>query len=171
VIAASAWFDDEGDARVRQLWRALADAGVDDSMHAGPYRPHITLGLWKESPVDVAVTAQFSVTFRAFGVYPGHRSDPERRPGIWLAPTVSHELRDLHERIHDRAPGSLHRHVPGRWEPHCTLASRLRREDIARAVAVVVDADALPLTVTITRIGLVDTPAEVELASIPLTDE
>lgn len=83
MIAVSAWFDERAEGVVHGVWRQLAEAGVDDSLHAGPYRPHLTLGVWDDVPLEavaplVAAVPAFPVTFRAVGIFPGCGSDPDR---------------------------------------------------------------------------------------------
>lgn len=176
MIAISAWFDERSEAVVRDLWRRMAEAAVDGSLHTGSYRPHITLGVWEEVPIATASNrlmdlasglSTFPLAFRALGIFPGHRLHQDRHPGVYLAPTVTQQLRELHERVHsvmhEVGTGSVHRHVPGRWEPHCTVAWRLTSRLVSSATQVVIDAGVLPLAATITRIGLIDTPAEIEL--------
>lgn len=159
----------------------MAAADVDKSLHEGPYRPHITLGVWEEVNLESASTQlevlasevqAFLVAFRALGVYPGDNARPDGTPGVYLVTPLSHELGELHEGVHSVMQQSgkrpVHRHVPGRWEPHCTVAWRLRPHLLSRAIDIVIEAAALPLTATVNRIGLIDTPAEIELACFPL---
>jgi hypothetical protein len=85
---------------------------------------------------------------------------------------VTAELRTLHELVHsvldEVVDGPVERHRPGRWEPHCTVAWRLDSRELPAVVSLLLAADALPLEATITRIGLIETPAEIELASLRL---
>jgi hypothetical protein len=57
--------------------------------------------------------------------------------------------------------------MPGRWNPHCTLAPDLtnaKLPDFAEFGATL----KLPIEGTIDRIGIIDTPAEIELKEILL---
>lgn len=173
MIAVSAWFDEPGEARVREVWRRMAEAGVDGSLAAGPYRPHVTLGVWETLLPDEATARlrglgarALPLVFRSLGVFPGEDA------GVYLVPVVTHELRELHERVHAAldgiATGPVDRHVPGRWEPHCTVAWRLDAPRIRGAVEVALDAEVLPLQSTVTRLGVIETPAEVELECVSL---
>jgi 2'-5' RNA ligase len=160
----------------------MSEAGVDDSLHTGSYRPHITLGIWETVPTGAASprltqiasrTSAVAVTFRAIGVYPGHPSDNDRAPSVYLTPTITPELRELHEAVHsalvETGTGSMSRFLPGRWEPHCTVAWRLPTHLISAATDIVVESRLLPLSATITGIGLIETPAEIELERFALT--
>jgi hypothetical protein len=105
----SAWFDERSERAVRELWRAVSDAGLDGSLHE---RVHRALG--------------------------------------------------------ECADGEVEPHLPGRWEPHCTLAWRLEDRVVPAVVSLLLDTAAVPLEATITQIGPIDTPAEVEIGSFPL---
>ena len=184
MLAVSAWFDDAADAAIRDLWRRMAEAAVDDSLHAGPYRPHITLGIWEDAPAETASTAvaevvaglpPFPVRFRAIGIFPPHpvHRDIRQYAAVWLSPTLTPTLRNVHEKVHSamRAEGKpLARYTPGRWNPHCTVAWRLTPQHALTATDVVMRANVLPLTATVTHLGLIDTPAEIELHTFPLGD-
>src|SRR6476661_2124426 len=102
AIGISAWLDAHAEHAVRELWRAVAEAGLDRSLHDGPYRPHVTLGVWEELPPGdataalrraVAGRAPVAVTFEIVGVFAAPR------PAAFLAPTVAHGLRALHEAV------------------------------------------------------------------------
>lgn len=178
AIAVSAWLDTDSERVVRDLWARLADASVDGSLDGGAYRPHLTLGVWDELPVTSATDAlagiardvgPLPIELGALGIFPPH---PEHDVAVWLAPTLSTALRELHERVHATlgalGTGARAHHLPGRWNPHCTLAWRFDAALVPRAVEVVLGAELLPLEATIERLGLIDTPAEVELAAVPL---
>ena len=121
AIAISAWFDRSAELSVRSVWKQMAESGVDDTLHNGPYRPHLTLGIWKDLAVDDAVALTRTVASRC-GPVPvqfevvGMFVHPEA--AVFLAPTVSFKLRALHERLHEAARQTpavpFDYHVPGR---------------------------------------------------------
>lgn len=155
----------------------MAESGLDDTLHDGPYRPHVTLGVWNDLTVDdaVAVTKVVAarckpvrVHFEVIGMF------VHPAAAVFLAPTVSFELRTLHERIHEAtnetAAVPFDYHVPGRWNPHCTLAWNLAPEVLSHAVAVALTAVSLPLVATINHLGVIETPAEIVSGSFALID-
>lgn len=155
----------------------MAESGIDETLHQGPYRPHITLGIWNDLALEDAVAltkivasncGPVRVHFEIVGTF----VHPEA--AVFLAPTVSHELRSLHERLHKVAQQTpavpFDYHVPGRWNPHCTLAWNLTPEVLPRAVTVALAALSLPLNMTIDEIGIIETPAEIVHASFKLID-
>ncbi len=144
-------FDTEGDAAIRSLWQALADAGLPSQLRvrSPTNRPHVTLlaagqigpgadaglrGLADRLPMRVTVGAAL--------VFGGSRPVP-------LVPFVlarlivpSAGLLDLHAEIWRRTSphvgGEPFGHCrPGHWTPHATLGRRLDGDQIGAALAVV----------------------------------
>src|SRR3954447_788679 len=128
AIGVSLWFDEAFEDSVRGVWRAVRDAGVASKLTDGPYRPHVTLGVWDR--VDrpeaddalgalTAARVPFGVRFDAFGAFSG----PE--PGLGLTPTLTPRLRDLHEAVHASLAAHAYeptrRRLPEAWNPHCTI--------------------------------------------------
>ncbi len=175
AFGVSLWFDEAFEDAVRAVWRDVRDAGVASKLADGAYRPHVTLNVWErvDRPgLDDALAAltaartPFAVRFDAFGAFTGPV------PGLFATPTVTTRLRELHEAVHAALEPHAHeptpRRVPEAWNPHCTLAWGLPAERLPDALAVALRTLPLPLTGTADRVGLIDTPAEVELACFPL---
>jgi 2'-5' RNA ligase len=174
AFGVSLWFDEAFEDAVRAVWRAVAEAGVATKLVDGPYRPHVTLGVWErvDRPAAdealaalTAARAPFAVRFDAFGAFSGPV------PGLFATPTVTTRLRELHESAYAMLAPHAHeptaRRVPEAWNPHCTLAWGLPAERLPAALAVALRALPLPITGMADRVGLIDTPAEVELAWFP----
>ena len=53
------------------------------------------------------------------------------------------------------------------WTPHCTLAFSVEKAKLADAVSLC-EIQTVPFNVTVNRIGIIDTPAEIELSYISL---
>jgi 2'-5' RNA ligase len=175
AMGVSLWFDEAFEDAVRAVWRAVRDAGVASKLTDGPYRPHVTLGVWDrvDRPEADEVLAEltsarvpFAVRFDAFGAFSG----PE--PGLVLTPTLTTRLRDLHEAAHASLAAHAYEPTPHRlpeaWNPHCTIAWGLPAARLPEALAVALRTLPLPITGTADRVGLIDTPVEVELACFPL---
>jgi hypothetical protein len=95
--------------------------------------------------------------------------DPD--PAVFLSPTVTSDFRTLHERLHAAVPPAaqpVRYYRPGAWNPHCTLAWHLTRENLPQAFRVALEVLSLPVVATVERLGIVDTPREVELRSFDL---
>lgn len=175
AFGVSLWFDSAFEQTIRGVWGAVRDEGVAAKLADGAYRPHVTLGIWgrlaqPEAQAALVRTAAdrpaVALRFDAFGAFSG----PE--PGLFLTPTVTARLRELHESVHAAlaacTDAPVGYHLPEAWNPHCTLAWGLSAERLPAALAVALRELHLPVTATADRIGLVDTPAEVELACFPL---
>jgi len=159
---------------VRSLWRRIAEYGVSSDLDRGPYRPHITLGAWEQARIDelaAALTAEshslasVRLRLRSVGVFehPG--------PVVYLAPDDDGELVALHARVHALAAPYVSDPLPftrpTEWTPHCTVAWRFPDERLATIPRRVAE-QALPPEGEGVALGLVDTPAEIELGRIPL---
>ncbi len=150
-MVACAALDAAADAEVRRRAAALADAGL--RVRTPPlHRPHLTLaaatvttpepsaGLDAPAVEDVVALAgvvaerhsPFALDLGHAGIFPGG--------GVfWLAPEPAAPLAALHADLdgellragHERAFGP--RSAPGRWVPHCTLATRLDPAALGRA--------------------------------------
>lgn len=125
------------EAAVRAEWDALAAIGVSSLAHhtSESNRPHVTLLVRTDLAVfnahPLLERPSFAVTLGApllFGA--GERRVLARS----VVPTV--ELLGLHAAVHDAAGrGEDAPHTaPGEWNPHVTLARRLRVVDLAAAL-------------------------------------
>ena len=174
AYGVSGWFDVATEARVRSVWGALHAEGLCSVLHEGPYRPHVTFGVYEEMDVE-ALRAELGAF--AGGVAPLEcklayaglfNNEP---PVLFLAMTLSPATLNLHFEIHGRmakhGAGAKPYCLPGRWNPHCTLSPAIDQETLPKAWALVQKAE-LPIVGRIDRLGLVDTPAEVELGALPL---
>src|SRR5688500_3019953 len=131
--ALVAFFDDEADAKIRELWRRIG------AKHE--YPPHLTY----------AVTSTIGPKVRK-----ELREDLERlwMPDLWLhtlatfstvdnvlmlAAVVDSELLAVHSAIHDVMANKVKNpsayYLPGNWVPHCTLVHGVDDEAVKAAFA------------------------------------
>ncbi len=172
--AVSCWFDSATEAKIQGLWQEISARGFDSTMSEGPYRPHVTLGVCGELNVS-----KFSDELRklaksidevpfdlsSVGIFP---NDP---PVVFLSLTQTNKLRDIHSKIHslmaDHGSAPVPYYLPESWVPHCTLAPWVDRAKVADLVEYLVDLR-LPISGRISRIGIIDTPAEIMVSEITL---
>ena len=172
AFAVSAWFDAVLESRVRATWRLLSETTLSSALHEGPYRPHITLGIYEQLDRSafsgalrraIQAHASLPVVLPSLGVF---NNDP---PAIFLGVTVSQALLDLHAIVHRlftaHGQGPFVYYLPGVWNPHCTLAPAIEPTKLARAM-ILLNEMKLPLVGSIERLGIIETPAEVELEAI-----
>jgi 2'-5' RNA ligase len=163
--------DPETAAVVQRAWRELADAGIE-YMAASGARPHVSLGIWEtldheaaeaELKRFAAETPPVSLTLASVGLFPG--------VAVFLAPTVTAELLELHAGFHrrfgplGRAPWDHYR--PGIWVPHCTLAMELAPGRFSDALAIAARTP-LPLEARLIEVGIVEFRPVKELMTCPL---
>ncbi len=174
AIGVSLWFDRALEDRVRGLWRGVAERGWSRRLHEGPYRPHVTLGVWERLDLPRLVPAlrgalasagSFPIAFGSVGTFPGGE-------GVaFLAPCMSARLFELHRQVHalgtEHGTGAFAYYVPDAWIPHCTIAWNATPEAVLDSVAWLAALD-LPWEGRAEAVGVIDTPAEIELFRVPI---
>lgn len=173
AYAVSLFFDEPTEAAVRHAWTRMAEAGVSSLLSDGPYHPHLTLAICSELDADalapdlasLASTQDcFPVSLSYTGIFTGAEVT------VFAAATVSQTLLTLHRRVHSllrsHGAGPNPYYLPGRWNPHCSVARRITEEAIPRAVAVCLEMP-LPLQGFAKRIGVIETPEENEIYVLP----
>lgn len=170
--SVSLWLDEGAEARVRQVWQGLAEAGVG-TFTGGTIRPHVTLAHALELEVDPFVTAlegrlesypAFDLTFPGLGLF-------VELGILYLSVVMTGALWTLHREVYELALAhggrSRPHYRPERWTPHCTLAVNLTPEAMLSAVATCQKLP-FPLTVSATRVSVIENPSERELLALPL---
>jgi 2'-5' RNA ligase len=174
-FAVEMYFDEAADRAVRAAWKALADAGISTSMLDGISRPHVTLAVSDEIGATFKnALALFAKEVSPFELTFSHVGAFNTAEGVvFLAPTMTRSLLDLHQRFHaffdQHAAKKWPYYLPGAWVPHCTLAFRLDAERLVAAFAIAAEVK-LPLACGITEIGLLSGVGEPEqeLVSCPI---
>ena len=154
--------DADASARIRRMWRALAEqAGADDAIRLG-YVPHVTLAVLPDdapiSEVEEAVSraaagwTTFSVVVAGLGVFPG------TPPVVWAACVVTAGLLVRHASLCAALTSfGIHPHyLPGQWVPHVTLCQE--GPSSARAIEVVTPLWDGPIAARLERVDLVRFP-------------
>ena len=139
-LAITLCFDPVSASAIKDMWKTLADDGIDADRHRVGYAPHITLAVYPDdAPVERIWTAVEAVAadWRAlpiavsgFGIFPGPP------PVLWAAPLVTRELLSRHIAVQAALSGlPAHAHyLPDAWVPHVTLSDGL--SDPGRALTV-----------------------------------
>jgi 2'-5' RNA ligase len=161
-FAIEMFLDDAGAGAVREIWRALADAGLSDFQLTSGARPHVTLAVYPELDASVAAPAiaafaaaepALPISFASLGCFPTDQGV------VFLAPVVTRPLLDLHARFHAAlrpvAGDGWPYYRPGAWVPHCTLAFETPPERIPAAVDLCRRA-ALPPAARLDAVGIVE---------------
>lgn len=173
ALAVCLLLDPRTDRAVRQLWDRLETAGIATlRTHThGRHVPHLSYAVLRQWDLEAVhdVVSQLpdggavELHFDALGMF--------RRSRSWLVPAVPADLVTRQQEVVRAVAGTgaeLHRHYePGLWVPHCTLAPRVRLEQLGTLAALVYDV--LPLHATADRAALVDsgTGRRVPLLRVP----
>ena len=156
------YFDSSTEKHIRDVWKAIDDAGISDSMPKGGYRPHVSLGVCDHLETDSLVqelstfaagVAPFGLSFPNIGIFSTSEGV------VYLGVTVTEQLLNLHTAFHKifkkYAEKQREYYTVGRWVPHCTLAFGLSEDQIVEAVTVC-RRIALPTSTKVREIGVVE---------------
>jgi 2'-5' RNA ligase len=182
AYAISLWFEKDGEDSIRAIWKELHDQGQTSFLWEGAFRPHVTLAIYEELNIDAfkssllhltSKTAPFEITLPSVGLFsspPGELSVSGN--AIFLSVTPTKALLDFHFQIHqllsEYGKNPRPYYLPNRWNPHSTLARNIS----SKSIPIIVDTCQyvpLPIRPIVDRIGIIDTPAEVELECVSLT--
>ena len=161
-FVAELYFDAPTEARIRDAWKTLDEAGISDSMPKGGYRPHISLGICehlelnafaKELSAFAASITPFRLLFPSIGIFSTSEGV------VYWGATATAQLINLHTAFHEifkkYAKEQREYYTVGQWVPHCTLAFGLSEEQIVEAVTVCRQMD-LPVSTEVREIGVVE---------------
>ena len=134
----------------------LADAS------GGTVRPHITLAAYTDIiDVDGLAKGFFSyagqckpltISYQSIGLFGVEESV------LFFAPTVTHELLAIHERLHqhlsDFAEYADRYYTVKQWVPHSTMSLKVSLADLPAAIAALMQGASFPLGGAVAEIGL-----------------
>ena len=160
VAALELYFDPAATRRVRTLWTALEEAGVQSmkTLIGGRHRPHLSLTGAPEldGPAIAEALDGFEVAppmrlrLDYIGQFVGRV--------LWLGPVPSPELLDHHGTVHKRLDAAgisgFDVYRPGAWVPHVTLSMRVPHTKMGAAIRLCMDF--LPIEATLTGAGVAD---------------
>lgn len=123
-------FDKETEEYIYGIWDILHRTGLNRYMIESGGKPHITLAIYDtvnyplfEERVELFLKDMegFPLRFSSFGMFPGGRGT------VFIAPTVTSHLLDVHSRFHrvfkDYDGLAWEYYRPGVWVPHCTVST------------------------------------------------
>ena len=131
-----------GAALVFDLWTRLAEQAINSEMLDVGVKPHLSLAVYEElDPASIRDdlahfaegTQPFSVILASVGTFPTGGV-------VFIAPVVTRELLRIHETFHsqvgDKGLDCQSYYLPGRWVPHCTVATNVPSDKMGQAVDV-----------------------------------
>ncbi len=164
AFAVEMYLDAKTEAKVRDLWAALAAAGVTSYLPDAGARPHVSLAVFPQvSPAylrtDLAEFARktlpLPIQLATVGLFP---LGPDI---VYIAPVVAPSLIEMHRSYHERLAvigvESAEYYWPGRWVPHCTAGMRIPPGKIPAAVKICMNSQVFGNGLFV-EIGLVEDP-------------
>lgn len=160
ALAVCLLFDPRTERRLVNLWSSLEADGVASlpSHTHGRHVPHLSYAVLRRYDVEAVGAAlrwlpgagPLPLHFDAVGHF--------RRGRVALVPAVSGELVARQERVVaavEATGADLHIHYrPGSWVPHCSIATRVRQDQMGQVATRAFDA--LPIEAMADRAVLID---------------
>jgi 2'-5' RNA ligase len=155
------YFDAESEAKIRALWKKLAEKNLADYLHNTESRPHLTLAiyedleLFKAHEILTAISenhAPIPLSFEYVGVFPTTR-------GTFLGPVVTESLLELHRQVngninpHAKLP-EIPYYLPEQWVPHCGVAIEVETKNIPEIIQTTSEMFEFPFNATVIEIGI-----------------
>jgi 2'-5' RNA ligase len=154
------WPDEATVVAVRQMWEMLAahDLPTLATLSHRRHRPHVSLTVAEDLPIQPALAALGAVPTRAIGLRIDAVGVFPPAGTLFLACVVHEDLLTEHRRVHDSvAPLALRPwpyYRPGSWTPHITISQSLSTDQLAIALPAVLAR--LPLEGSLERGGVED---------------
>lgn len=158
---------------MRNAWDALSAAGFANYTARLGYEPHLTLALL-DDPADAphlrevvrGISADWRATPLSLSAVAAFPANPAT---LWLVPTVTAPLLDLHSALCAALPTVLPHYRPGAWIPHVTLAYNIACGSVGEGINLITGRFH-PFTATLDRVDLFSFPPISFLwhASLPL---
>jgi RimJ/RimL family protein N-acetyltransferase len=141
AYALVVYLDTETEARFRELWKNLSANNITQyGVETKGKRPHITIADYDNLDKDRFINllngfynnkSKVEICLNILGTFINTGT-------LFIAPTLSTELLDFHRDHHNwfkefnENENSFY--LPGKWSPHCTIASRLSEESMMQAL-------------------------------------
>lgn len=161
-FALELFFDPRCESRLRRLVSVLRETQIGGTILIEDVKArfHITLAVCDHvhEPTMCQVLSELAgktpalpVILSSLGLFPGAETV------MFLAPVVDQELLDVHRSVAERlteftqSPWKLYQ--PGRWVPHCTLAMKLPRDGVQKALEYLMQST-FPITGELVELGV-----------------
>lgn len=135
------YLDYETEAQLKSLWKDLSDANITQyGIETEGKRPHITIADYDnlEKKRFIELLDNFYEEKRKIDMYLSILGTFINTGTLFVAPSLSSELLEFHRNHHsyfrkfNKNDKSFY--LPGKWSPHCTIASRLSEENMIQVL-------------------------------------
>jgi 2'-5' RNA ligase len=168
-------------ARVVKLWEGLAREGISSVMLDVGAQPHISLAVFEDLAAGMLraapemlraglsrfaeVTQPLPVDLASAGTFPTGEGV------VFLAPVITQELLEAHRRfdglLEDRGVDCAEYYLPGRWVPHCTVATGVAPDKMGAALEICLRSEAFG-AVLLDKVCLIEFPPARQIYAFPL---
>lgn len=139
ILAIIGLFDSKLTEEIHGLQKALVDAGVSDHTFQSAIGPHVTFLGFETDSAEAAIACaarvcggyegrQFYSLISSYGIFPFEKKV------VFALPVLTEDWIQLHRQLvfacleEKEAVETFH--LPGKWVPHITLASRLTSNEV-----------------------------------------
>ncbi len=157
------YFDNKSDVIVRELWKGMAEIGVDDYLYKSENNPHFKFIIYEQLDLDRVKTIleslaknqeKIPIQFKSYSFYPNDM------PFINIDIAVSTEILNLHQKIRKKVDlysktYGVDYFDNGIWKPDCQLTKEIPKEKLETAIKYLADR-ALPFSGQINRLGIIE---------------
>lgn len=161
--AVVGYFDPISDEKVKELWRGLADIGVDDYLINSANNPHIKFAMFESMDLKLAEKEihllsekikKINIHFKKYGVY------PTDNPFLTLDIADNIEIMNLHMEIQKTfnefgTKFNSDYFTSGIWKPDCQLTISFDKSKLYTAVNYLVGTS-LPFDGCLEKVGIIE---------------
>jgi 2'-5' RNA ligase len=134
------YFDYETEKKYKNIWKDLSEKNITQyGVENKGKRPHITIADYDNLEKDrfIELLDKFYENKQKINISLNILGTFINTGTLFLAPTLSTELFDFHKNHHNYFrtfnDNKNSFYLPGKWIPHCTIASRLSEENMVLA--------------------------------------
>jgi hypothetical protein len=163
AYAIVGYFDSNSDKKIKELWKGLADIGVDDYLINSSNNPHIKFAMFESLDIENAQNElklllekiqKINIHFKKYGIYPNDK------PFITIDIAENIEIIKSHmkiQKIFDKFidKDNVNYFVPGIWKPDCQLTASFDKSKLGAAVDYLSETD-LPFNGRLEKIGVIE---------------
>jgi len=161
MYAVELFLNEEANQYIRSIWEELSNENIDSSLKdIKEICPHITLAVYEDINEKELIEEFriFKSNFKPIDTYFDILGTFPMTGTCFVKPTVTEELLNIHIKYCEKFKAFNEKanpyYLPGRWNPHCTLAIGLSTEKLKEVFNFSVDRFK-PLRATLTDIALI----------------
>lgn len=146
MYAVDVFLDNRSSRYIKNIWKELKDRGIDSSLYdTDGLMPHITLATYDNIDENkfISKLKEFKqkmkvidTRFDVLGVF-------NTTGAFFTSPMITEELLNMHKEFYEyfkEFDGSASAYyMPGRWNPHCSLALGLSKDKMKEVFNFIVD--------------------------------